>query len=115
MFVWIRKEKISRSDIAVQVIVDGTFSSLRFRPDMAGIIRQVPKETLLNIIKNPKKGTKSILGDKNKGKNGKNKNKGNDSNQNDNKPKKRIQAIFLIAFHLTDQRKNRKRLFPFFI
>ncbi len=97
MFVRIRKEKISRSNIAVPVIVDGTFASLRFRPDMAGIIRQVPKETLLNIIKNPKEGIKSIFGDKNKG---------NDSNQNDNKPEKKNIGDFLNSFPFDRSKKK---------
>ena len=42
--------------IMVPVLVGGTFSKPEFRPDLLGIIRQVPEDTVKEILRDPKKG-----------------------------------------------------------
>ncbi len=99
-------KKIVRSDITVPVIVDGTFSSPKFRPDVVGMIRQVPKETILNVMQHPEKGIKSIFGDENEGKKEKNKSKENNQNRNDNKPEKKTIGDFLNSFPFDRPKKK---------
>ncbi len=42
--------------IMVPVLVGGTFSKPSFQPDMLGMIRQMPEETVKEILADPKKG-----------------------------------------------------------
>lgn len=42
--------------IMVPVLVGGTFSQPLFRPDLMGMIRQMPEDTVKEILRDPKKG-----------------------------------------------------------
>ncbi|MFW5635164.1 MAG: AsmA family protein [Thermodesulfobacteriota bacterium] len=50
-----------RTGYMVPVVVGGTFSSPTFRPDVKAMIQMAPKETVTEILKDPKKGLDNLV------------------------------------------------------